>query len=159
MIFFFLAPTGPPLNPSGMQVPGTITLITLSWSPPNPIHVNGIIDHYRIRVREVYTRREINLVAREDSIHVGPLHPYYVYTCQIAAFTIGLGPFSSPFSIQAGESGKFNMFCVHFQAWLVCVFMCVQNQRHHPKMSHTVVEPMFPSRLHGILHPSVIRMV
>lgn len=105
-----------------MQVSGTITLIALSWSPPNPIHVNGIIDHYRIRVQEVYTRREINLIAREDSIRVGPLHPYYIYTCQIAAFTIGLGPFSSPFSVQAGESGKFKMFCAHPQVYDLCVY-------------------------------------
>ena len=93
-----------------MLVPGTITLVTLNWSPPDPIHVNGIIDHYKIIVREVYTRREINLLAREDSIRVGPLHPYYIYTCQIAAYTVGLGPFSTPFSVQAGESGKFDIY-------------------------------------------------
>ena len=87
-----------------MQV--TTTLITLSWSPPELIHVNGIIDHYRIRVLEVYTGRGFSLISSEESIQVGPLHPYYVYSCQIAAYTVGLGPYGSPFSIQAGETGQ-----------------------------------------------------
>lgn len=102
-LLFCAAPTGPPLNPAGMRV--TTTLITLSWSPPELIHVNGIIDHYEIRVLEVYTGRVFSLFSREESILVGPLHPFYIYTCQIAAYTVGLGPFSPPFSVQAGESG------------------------------------------------------
>ena len=96
-----LAPTGPPQSPSGTRV--TTTLITLSWSPPEPIHVNGIIDHYVIRVREVYTGRVFSLLSRDEDIVIGPLHPFYVYSCRIAAYTVGLGPFSPAFSVQAGE--------------------------------------------------------
>lgn len=109
-IFVFSAPTGPPQNPSGMQV--TTTLITLSWAPPEPIHVNGIIDHYVIKVLEVYTGRVFSLISEDESILLGPLHPYYIYTCQIAAYTVGLGPFGSPFSVQAGETRQYLIFQV-----------------------------------------------
>ena len=97
----FSAPTGPPKNTSGTRV--TTTLITLRWSPPEPIHVNGIIDHYVIRVREVYTGRVFSLLSQDEDIVIGPLHPFYVYSCRIAAYTVGLGPFSSAFTVQAGE--------------------------------------------------------
>ena len=96
-----------------MQVPNTITLVTLSWSPPEAIHTNGIIDHYVIRVLEVYTGRVFSLLSEKESIRVGPLHPYYIYTCQIAAYTVGLGPFSPPFTIQAGETRKFNRIFIY----------------------------------------------
>ena len=105
--FCFPAPTGPPLNPRGT----TTTLIHLNWSSPEPIHVNGIIDHYEIRIEEVYTRRVFSLLTDEESALIGPLHPYYIYTCKIAAYTVGLGPFSQPISVQAGESRKFNISC------------------------------------------------
>lgn len=84
----------------------TPTLITLSWLPPETIHINGIIDHYVVMVTEVYTGRVFTLRAEDVTILVGPLHPFYVYECQVAAFTVGLGPFGQPFIAQAGETGK-----------------------------------------------------
>ena len=75
-------------------------------STPEPIHINGIIDHYIVRVMEVYTGRVFTLRTEEATIQVGPLHPYYVYECQVAAFTVGLGPFGQPFMVQAGETGE-----------------------------------------------------
>ena len=101
-----LAPTAPPLNTTGNRVSDTPTLITLSWLPPDTIHINGIIDHYIVRVTEVYTGRVFNLRAEETTILVGPLHPFYIYECQVAAFTVGLGPFGQPFTAQAGETGE-----------------------------------------------------
>lgn len=82
----------------------TATLITLSWSPPELVHVNGIIDHYTITVMEVHTGQVFNLLSRDESILIGPLHYYYVYRCQVAAYTVGLGPFGPPFSVLTGES-------------------------------------------------------
>ena len=101
-----LAPTAPPLNTTGNRVSDTPTLITLSWLPPDAIHINGIIDHYVVRVTEVYTGRVFILRAEETTILVGPLHPFYIYECQVAAFTVGLGPFGQPFTAQAGETGE-----------------------------------------------------
>lgn len=100
----FSAPTGPPLNLNGVTL--SITLISLSWSPPEQIHINGIIDHYVVNVLEVYSNQVFVLIAKDTSIHVGPLHPYYLYECTVAAYTVGLGPFSSPVSVLAGETRK-----------------------------------------------------
>lgn len=86
----------------------------LRWSPPPPIHVNGIIDHYVIRVRGVYTGRVFSLLTEDTSILLGPLHPYYIYLCQIAAYTVSLGPFSPPISVQAGETREFDAPCIQY---------------------------------------------
>ena len=66
-------------------------------------------------MREVYTGRVFTLRAEDATILVGPLHPFYVYECQVAAFTVGLGPFGQPFTAQAGETGQ------SAHAWLVHV--------------------------------------
>ena len=38
-------------------------------------------------------------------ISVTSLHPAYTYEFTIAAFTVGLGPYSSPFNITTAEEG------------------------------------------------------
>ena len=106
---YFIAPTAPPRNPTSSRVDATPTLVTLSWQPPEAIHINGIINHYVVRVREVYTGRVFTLRAEEATIQVGPLHPFYIYECQVAAFTVGQGPFGLPFTAQAGETGEIHV--------------------------------------------------
>ena len=100
----------------------TPTLVTLSWEPPEAIHINGIIIHYVVRVREVYTGRVFTLRAEEATIQVGPLHPFYIYECQVAAFTVGQGPFGLPFTAQAGETGELHP-CLMFRCimWLIAL--------------------------------------
>ena len=133
----------------------------LRWSPPPPIHVNGIIDHYVIRVREVYTGRVFSLLTEDTSILLGPLHPYYVYSCQIAAYTISLGPFSPPISVQAGETREFNAPCVQYYGIPFHVFaylLHIQDQQQLLKMSLMVTELMSPSCSYGTPLLSVTRM-
>lgn len=134
----------------------------MSWLPPEPIHINGIIAHYVVRVTEVYTGRVFILLAEEATIQVGPLHPYYIYECQVAAYTVDLGPFGQPFTIQAGETGeKVFLLCLH------CLSNCnpqhvlyytSQNQLQHLKISRSQQEAQTQLLFHGILLNLNIKM-
>ena len=70
--------------------------------------INGEIEYYVVEVEEVHTGQMWIFHAVETHINVGPLHPYYVYRCRVAAFTVGLGPFSGYFDVYSGESGKYS---------------------------------------------------
>ena len=42
----------------------------------------------------------------DQEITVGPLHPYYIYHCTVAALTVQLGPYTPVLTVQTEESGK-----------------------------------------------------
>ena len=42
------------------------------------------------------------------SAYIGSLHPYYHYECKVAAYTIGLGPYSESISLLTDEEGIVN---------------------------------------------------
>ena len=90
--------------PSGFPV--TSTLITLQWAPPPVEDINGIIVFYMVEVTEVLTNTSWTFHAVTTHINIGPLHPYYTYRCRVAAFTIGVGPFTTFFLVNSGEACK-----------------------------------------------------
>ena len=55
---------------------------------------------------EVPTGRKWSLVAVNPQIIMGSLHPYYNYSCVVAAYTVALGPFSQSFFALTGEEGN-----------------------------------------------------
>ena len=85
-------PTGVPLSVEAVAV--SSSSIRITWNPPLPEQQNGVIGSYYINVTELPTGIVLEIVAHGDeSIEiVNLLHPYYVYECTIAAFTVGLGP-------------------------------------------------------------------
>ena len=58
-------------------------------------------------VTEVETGATMTLFTEATSLTVTSLHPYYTYSCTVAAETTGLGPFSYPVEIQLPESGMY----------------------------------------------------
>lgn len=103
--FLFIVPTGPP---QGVDVQSeNSTTLALSWQPPSPESRNGIIIHYTVNITEMETGRVLLLTAMNTTtLRVHALHPFYTYTCVVAAVTIGLGPYSTPVVIQMPEDGK-----------------------------------------------------
>ena len=97
-------PTGAPSDVAATLV--TSTTVTVAWSPPSFDLQNGLIRYYNITVTEHETARIIWLLENNTQITVDGLHPYYYYSVQVAAVTIGIGPFSDPVSVQLLESGK-----------------------------------------------------
>ena len=105
MYFLFKAPSAPPRNLSGMAV--SSSLVTLSWSDPPAIDINGNIAFYFVVVTEAYTGRNLTFHSFARHITVGPLHAYYKYLCMVSVFTTTFGPFTSQISVLSGEACKY----------------------------------------------------
>ena len=84
----------------------TSAYLTLTWNPPPFEETNGIIRYYMVRVSEIETGTSFFVTSNDTEITVPDLHPYFTYECNIAAFTIDLGPYSNAITIQLLEEGK-----------------------------------------------------
>lgn len=93
----------PPQGLSGSNQ--SSTAIFLSWSPPPDIDINGVIQYYTVEVDEVWTGHTFTFHPNSTNISVRALHPYYVYQCRVAAYTVALGPYTSNLQIVTGEDG------------------------------------------------------
>ena len=79
--------------------------LRLTWQPPNNNSRNGIIQRYYINITELNTQSSFVVETISESVVVYDLHPYYRYSCIVAAETVELGPFSVPVTIQLPEDG------------------------------------------------------
>jgi len=101
------APSAPPQSLSGVSQ-GSRSII-LMWSPPPPIHINGVIEKYVVKVTERETGQMWTFFSFDEDILVGSLHPHYHYDCRVAAFTIAEGTLSSVLTVQTEEERKINL--------------------------------------------------
>ena len=104
---FCTAPSAPPSNFSFISM--SSTTITLSWDPPLSDQTNGYIQHYVITVTEHETTSEIQEQSNYTQVTLQSLHPYYTYTCRVAAVTTGSGPYTGNITIQLPEDGKISL--------------------------------------------------
>ena len=104
---FSSAPSSPPLLGSGYALSSTV--VTFNWTAPVPIDQNGVIRSYKFIVTEVPTGRWWSLIAVDTTVTFISFHPYYNYSCIVAAYTVGLGPFSQPFFVTTNEEGERNV--------------------------------------------------
>lgn len=102
LCFNFVVPTSSPVLLNG--VADNSRAIRLSWSPPE--EPNGVVREYKVTVTETNTGNIFNYISFSTSIEVTSLHPSYTYQCSVAAFTIGLGPYSVLFTLTTPEDGK-----------------------------------------------------
>ena len=114
-----IVPTGPP---QAVEVRSeSSTTLTLSWQPPAPENQNGIILHYIVNITEMETGIVFSYTAVNSTILTVPaLHPFYNYTCIVAAVTVGVGPYSAPAVIQMPEDGKHAILIFLIFAFLHC---------------------------------------
>ena len=78
----------------------------LQWSPPESQYQNGVVDYYLITVLEVETGVVTNYTSLSTTYYISSLHPAYTYQCMVAAYTVGLGPFSSYIVVTTAEHGQ-----------------------------------------------------
>jgi len=97
-------PTGPPRFIRTLLL--SSTTLHLAWQPPLTQHRNGLIREYRVNITEVESGRHFQNITTTTSITLPFLHPYYNYHCFIAAYTIGMGPFSTILMVQMPEDCK-----------------------------------------------------
>ena len=100
----YIAPSAPPSNLSFISM--TSTTITLSWNPIPTDQTNGYIEHYVVTVTEHETASEFQEEPTNTQVTLQSLHPYYTYTCRVAAVTTGPGPYTGNLTIQLPEDGK-----------------------------------------------------
>ena len=103
-VSFFLAPSAPPT----MALTSSITSngFIISWNPPGYNDQNGVITYYSISLVEVETGSIFQYTSYTTTLTIQSLHPAYIYQYRIAAYTIGLGPYSDPINITTAEEGK-----------------------------------------------------
>lgn len=106
LCFLDAAPSSPPQILLGESLSPTVIYIT--WEPPPSGEWNGIIRSYTLIILEVVsnTTATYQQQAQQTQLLIEFLHPYYNYTCTLAAETIELGPFTSPLTITTDEDGK-----------------------------------------------------
>ena len=81
------------------------TSIQLEWEPPPHEHHNGEIDYYTVLCLEIETGvTQSRYTTPSTEITISGLHPFYTYSCNISAVTVGPGP-SSEISITTLEDG------------------------------------------------------
>jgi len=94
----------------------------LTWDPPPPEDINGVIREYRINVTEGETGNLLQYTTNPNTreLVVGPLHPYYTYHCTVVAYTIEVGPYTAIITVRTDEAGKDEWLCVLYNLYICC---------------------------------------
>ena len=101
-----IVPTGAPIEVQSSPLDSRTLL--LSWSPPVVGDRNGVIRMYYVNLTEEETGREFHFETELTTLTQTSLHPFYHYSWMIAAFTVGLGPYSSPLTVQMPEDSRYS---------------------------------------------------
>ena len=101
--FSSTAPSRPPLQLMSLKTSNSLTLL---WDPPSNESQNGIIRWYVIQILENDTSTTTTHYSNNTQITIENLHPYYTYKCSVAAFTVGVGPYSAILAVQLDEDSK-----------------------------------------------------
>ena len=78
----------------------------MAWSPLSLEDENGMVRYYLVNVTETNTGQQYQIQSTTDYVTLNNLHPYYTYNVQIAAYTIGPGPYSNIAILTTAEDGK-----------------------------------------------------
>ena len=98
------APSAPPQSVSG--VAESSSALSFTWLPPPPVDVNGILLYYEVNIREIETGQSWTFHAIRDYLRLVSLYSYFTYQCEVAAHTVGRGPFSDAIQVQTLETCK-----------------------------------------------------
>lgn len=101
---FTPVPTAPPTNLTIVAV--TAQTFTASWSPPPFEMQNGLIQQYVIVVTGTESGHTFQTTSNTTEVTVMNLRPFTTYTCKVAAETVGIGPYTSPITVQLLEDGE-----------------------------------------------------
>ena len=101
--------------------------MVVGWNPPDLDLQNGLIKYYNVSLTEQQTGNILWFTENTTQITVAGLHPYYYYAVQVAAVTIGVGPFSDAVTIQLLESGNSNKFTFHEDLNMISPFLCLSS--------------------------------
>ena len=102
--YSYTAPTSPPANVSAVVL--NSNTISVSWNALPVGSANGIIRKYLVSVTVLESQENWSVETPHTTITLSELHPYYTFTIQVAAHTIGPGPFSHPQTLKTLQDGE-----------------------------------------------------
>ena len=121
IIFFFVVPSTSPQNVSVLALDHST--LSISWNPLKKEDRNGKITFYKVIVTNENINFLLELFTNDTSLLVSDLKPFTYYQVQIAAHTIGLGPYSSWMNVTMPQSGmlfSYLGYCIiNYYAFLV----------------------------------------
>ena len=109
-------PTGSPLNLTDEEI-GSRTVL-LSWDPPEYELRNGQIREYMIRVTHERSGLQYTITSSTTQYLLHSLLPFHTYIFEVAAVTIGVGPYTQELVVTLLEDGIFSV------TQLDCVIVC-----------------------------------
>ena len=101
--FCIVVPDSAPTSVQSTAV--TSTSFDIDWNSLPTEDENGIVRHYIVNVTEVQTGNTFQIMSSDESASLTNLHPAYQYTLTAAAYTIGLGPYSTVLTVTTLEDG------------------------------------------------------
>ena len=114
LVTFILVPTGSPLNLTDEEI-GSRTVL-LSWEPPEFELRNGRVREYLIRVTHNRTRLQYTITSSSTQYLLQSLLPFHTYIFEVAAVTIGIGPYTNQLIVTLLEDGMpylYNYYDLH----------------------------------------------
>ena len=101
-----LAPSSPPVDVQFSQV--TSTSFVLFWTAPPFEDHNGLLRHYVVSCTEQQSGSVLQWFTVNSTSErlVDSLHPFYNYSCVVAAVTVSEGPFSSSVTVVTAQDGN-----------------------------------------------------
>lgn len=107
-LLYVLTLTGPYGSPISLMTSAIgRTTANISWESPNQNLQNGVITYYTVMLADLMfgtPDRVFNTTLTDISFT--ELEEYTSYAFEVAAATIGLGPFSTPVKFTTAEDGK-----------------------------------------------------
>ncbi len=102
--YFSLAPVGSPVS---LEVVSTSAAsVTLSWSPPPELQLNGVLRHYILIIQELDSGRNVTLMSTDSLIVLSDLHPFYSYAIAVCPVTVDTGPCANFEPLQLPQDGR-----------------------------------------------------
>ena len=125
--------SGPYSAPTNFEVIAySSAALFLTWDNPPATDLNGVIRKYNVRILEVETGKTLQLTSNKTSIRVTDLHPYYLYNCSVAAYTVADGPYTEHEAARTLEDSMYfyTMFLHNKSLNLSCRSKWVSRESH-----------------------------
>lgn len=78
----------------------------VSWDAPPTEHQNGEVRQYIVNITEDNTGLMWQEGSETRELKLNSLHPYYNYSCQVAAVTVSMGPFGETITVTTLQDRK-----------------------------------------------------
>ena len=124
---------------------------------------NGKIRHYNITVFEVATGNLTWFNTTDSSTHwiLSSLHPSYAYEVEVAAVTVGLGPFSDVVVVFMPDTGTRKILRSVFHSYYYKLFLAPFSPQQMLNGSRFILnmwQPLPEASLNGIVHRYVVNI-